>query len=376
MAVTSSERVPGEGSEPPAGTLLIDCDVHEGFSSVEQLMPYLDPHSQRLTKRIGGNNIANPNGFPYVIPIETRNGARGDWEDLDALVVPAASVEVMQEQLFAREGVTHAILNGFSYFSARAASYEFATALTRAYNDWQIHDWLDKDPRVFGSVHVVTNDPQAAAREIDRAGAHPQMVQVFLPLVTDRQYGDPMYRPIFEAAARNQLAIGFHHGAHTDTLVGWPRYYIEWHMVAAPHSAQFQLISLICNGVLDQLPDLKVAFMETGVAWVPWFLWRMDQQYRELRNEIPWVKRLPSETIKDSVRVSTQPLGDITSQQFTQLVEMSESERIFTFASDYPHYDADSVDVVLGRAVPEALRNRVRSTNALEIYPRLASSLT
>ena len=50
---------------------------------------------------------------------------------------------------------------------------------------------------------------------------------------------------------------------------------------------------------------------------------------------------------------------------------MSDSERIFTFASDYPHYDADSVDVVLGRAVPEELRERVRWRNALETYPRL-----
>lgn len=372
MAVTSSERAAGDDAEAPAGALLIDCDVHEGFSSIEQLMPYLDPHSQRLTKRIGGNYIANPNGFPYVIPIESRNGARGDWERLDELVVPAASIEVMRKQLFDGEGVTHAILNGFSYFSARAASYEFATALTRAYNDWQINDWLERDSRVFGSVHVVAHDPVAAAREIDRVGAHPQMVQVFLPLVTDRQYGDPMYRPIFEAAVRNDLAIGFHHGAHTDTLVGWPRYYIEWHMVAAPHSAQFQLISLICNGLFDQLPDLKVVVMETGAAWVPWFMWRMDQQYRELRNEIPWVKRLPTETMRDSVRVSSQPLGDLTAKQFTQLVEMSGSERIFTFASDYPHYDADSVDVVLGRSVPERLRNRVRYENALEIYPRLA----
>ena len=371
MAVTTSERVAGSGSGASAGALLIDCDVHEGFSSVEQLMPYLDPHSQRLTRRIGGNNMSNPNGFPYVIPIESRNGARGDWQRLDELVVPGGSVEVMRKQLFDGEGVTHAILNGFSYFSARAASYEFATALTRAYNDWEIHDWLEKDPRVFGSVHVVAHDPVEAAREIDRAGAHPQMVQVFLPLVTDRQYGDPMYRPIFEAAVRNQLAIGFHHGAHTDTLVGWPRYYIEWHMVAAPHSAQFQLTSLICNGVFDQLPDLKVIVMESGAAWVPWFMWRMDQQYRELRNEIPWVKRMPTETMRDSVRVSTQPLGDITAKQFTQLVEMSGSERIFTFASDYPHYDADSVDVVLGRSVPQELRNRVRYQNALEAYPRL-----
>jgi uncharacterized protein len=365
MAVTDSAAA----VDASLRTLLIDCDVHEGLKSVEQLMPYLDPHSQRLTKHYGGWNASNPNGFPYVVPMESRAVARMEWELEDGTV--GTTVEAMRRQLFDGEGVTHAVLNGFSYFSARTGSYEFATALTRAYNDWQLEQWLDKDERIFGSVHVVAHDPVAAAREIDRVGAHPQIVQVFLPLVSDRQFGDPLYRPIFEAAVRNRLVVSFHHGSHTETLFGWPRYYIEWHVVAAPHSAQNQLLSLICNGVFDQLPELRVCFMETGVAWVPWFIWRMDQQYRELRSEIPWVKRLPSDHMRDSVRVSSQPLGDITAQQFATLVEMSNSERMFTFASDYPHYDADSVDVVLGRSVGEELRERVRWRNALETYPRL-----
>jgi len=352
-----------------AQTMLIDCDVHEGLKSIEQLVPYLDPHSRRLTQHYGGWVASNPNGFPYVVPMKSKAVARMEWELTDGTV--GTELEAMRTQLFDGEGVSRAIINGFSYFSARAASYEFATALTSAYNDWQIEHWLSRDDRIYGSVHVVANDPQAAAREIDRVAAHPQIVQVFLPLVTDRQFGDPIYRPIFEAAVRNDLVVAFHHGAHTETLFGWPRYYIEWHMVAAPQSAQNQLLSLICNGAFDQLPELKVVFMETGVAWVPWFMWRLDQQYRELRSEIPWVKRLPSEHMKDSVRICTQPLGDITARQFTQLVEMADSERIFLFASDYPHYDADSVDVVLKSSIPEGLRNRVRYQNALDTYPRL-----
>jgi predicted TIM-barrel fold metal-dependent hydrolase len=131
------------------------------------------------------------------------------------------------------------------------------------------------------------------------------------------------------------------------------------------------LLSLIANGLFDRLEGLKVALLETGVAWVPWFMWRLDQQYRELRLDTPWIKRLPSEHMRDSVRISTQPLGDIKASHFKQLIEMSDAESMYVFSTDYPHYDADSADAVLPRSLGEDLVDRIRFKNALETYPRL-----
>lgn len=94
-----------------------------------------------------------------------------------------------------------------------------------AYNDYQIEHWLESDARLRGSVHVVGHTPQDAPHDIDRVAEHPQIVQVFLPTVTDREYGDPYYHPIYEAAQRNGLAVTFHHGTHTRAAqFGFPRY--------------------------------------------------------------------------------------------------------------------------------------------------------
>jgi predicted TIM-barrel fold metal-dependent hydrolase len=155
-------------------------------------------------------------------------------------------------------------------------------------------------------------------------------------------------------------------------LDGWPRYFVQWHNTAQIHATQNQVTSLVCNGLFDRYPDLKVVFLESGVGWVTPFLWRFDQQYRELRSEIPWVKRLPSERIADHVRFATQPKGDVTASQFEELIEMGGTERLFMFSSDYPHYDADSPEVALPRTLPLALRRRIQYQNALETYPRLA----
>ena len=101
--------------------------------------------------------------------------------------------------------------------------------------------------------------PEQAAREIDRAAEHPRVVQVILPLFTDKQWGDPFYRPIWEAAVRNGLVVTFHHSMATETLLGWPRYYIEWHTLAAPRTPRsHQVIEpRSVNGVFDKLPDAE-----------------------------------------------------------------------------------------------------------------------
>jgi predicted TIM-barrel fold metal-dependent hydrolase len=364
---------PGRSDEAAKGalTLLIDTDVHETMKGgPSALLPYLDPAWHRYVTGVGGDWQGLGLIGSYAKPVAT-NAARQDWNLDDGTA--GTDPEAMLRHLMDDENTSIAILNGSFPVSRVDHDYEFMQALATAYNSWQIDVWLERDPRICGSVHVIAHDPVAAAREIDRVAEHPQIVQVFLPTVTNRQYGDPFYRPIFEAAVRNNLALAMHHhGGHTETVLGYPRNFIEWHTTAAPHANQCQIVSMICNGTFEKFPELKVVALETGVAWVPWLMWRLDQQYRELRANVPWLKRLPSEHIRDNVRVSTQPITDITAKQFEQLTEMSESESVFVFSSDYPHWDADSAgSKVLDKLSPE-FRNRVRYENALETYPRLA----
>lgn len=364
MTLLDANPAPAEVAKD---TLLIDCDVHESWTSHMDVVPYLDPFWQRQFKLYGYKLPTPPR--PPVLPPLQHGASRREWDTGQTM---GSSLEVMQQHLFEQEKVTHGILDGFYAFSAVKGSYEFMKAFASAYNDWQIAEWLEPEPRLRGSVHVVIHDPEAAAREIDRVGSHPQIVQLFLPTLTDTEFGDPYYRPIFEAALRNDLAVALHHQGCTQTVLGYPRYYVEWHTTAAPLSAVGQLVSLVFNGTFERYPELKVVVLETGVAWLPWFMWRIDEQFRGHRAEVPWVKRLPSEQLRSQLRVATQPLSDITTKQFLQLIEMVESEDMYVFATDYPHYDADSADAVLPSKMPEALRRKIRYENALATYPKLA----
>lgn len=372
--MSASETAIDTDGETAAGRTdltIIDTDVHEMLFSAQDMVPYLEPYWQRVATEyawFGAMSPVAPTAFPYPFPFH-HAALRKEWVDEDGR--GGTDPEALVRHLFGNEGVSFAILCGSYRFSAMQGSYEFACALASAYNDLQIERWLETDKRILGSVHVVPHCPDAAVREIDRIAEHPQIVQVFLPLDSERQFGDPFYRPIFEAADRHGLAIGMHHGLETLVSAGYPRYWVEWHMLAPPQAAQLQLTSLIFNGVFDEFPDLHVSIMETGVAWVPWFTWRVDEHYRMARAETPWVKRLPSEYVRENVRVGTQPLGDVSTKQFMGLIELAQLEDVYVFATDYPHYDADSADKVLPRPMPDTLREKIAYRNALSAFPRI-----
>lgn len=350
-------------------TMLIDTDVHEIIQSQDELLPYMAEHWRQYLRDY--NNLTTtfvPCDAPYATP---QPRSRLDWM-VDG-EEPGTSVEIMRKQLLDGEGVDVAVLNGFLYPSLMVAGFEYAQALASAYNDYQAEHWLDQDSRLRGSIQVVAHDPELAVKEIKRMSKHPQMAQVFLPVATDRQYGDPMYRPIFEAAIEAGMPVTLHHHMNTRTAIGYPRYYSEWHVLAAPHAAQCQMTSLIFNGIFERYPELKVVFLELGAGWVPWYLSRADENYREFRHETPWMKRLPSEYVRDHIRFSTQPLTDVTTQEFVRMNEEYDISDVFLFSTDYPHFDSDSADAVLppGR-MPEDLRRKVRFENAVNTYPRFS----
>jgi uncharacterized protein len=362
MSLTENAEVaPGRRTS----TTLIDTDVHEEFRSLEELYPYLEPVWRHHLTDPGWIWAGVADNGAYLAPIEA---GRHEWMRADG-TTEASDFEATSRHLFETEGVTTAILNGFMHFSRMTRDVEFGAALASAYNDWQIEAWLERDPRYRGSVHVHAGLPDLAAREIDRVAEHPGVVQVFLPL-DSRQYGDPFYAPIFEAAVRNELPVTLHFGSPTETAIGHPRYFIEWHTLAPPQASMCQLTSILFNGLFDKYEGLKIVLLEAGVSWLPWYMRRADQQYRELRANTPWVKRLPSEHIRDHVRMSTQPMTEVNAQQFTRMVAETGTEHVYMFATDYPHYDADSASILAG--LGDELRERIFFRNAVETFPRLA----
>ncbi len=358
---------PATSAAPRRGPVFIDTDVHERVDTTS-LLPYLAPvwHKYITDYRWVPDRV-----LPYSQP------TAGGLDRLDSLLPdgrPGGSdLGWLTSQLLDEYNVEYAILTGWLNASAFAEGWmEFKTALMSAVNDYQAEHWLEKEPRLCGSVHVNAWDTEGSVREIDRMAAHPGFVQVML-YVGDQPFGHPRYHPIFEAAARHGLVVGIHHSENSPVSMGFGRYFAEWHTLV-PQVFMSQMGSLIFNGVFDKYPDLKVNMIEGGFSYVPHFMWHADQQYRQLRHEVPWVKRLPSQIIRDQIRFATQPIEEFTAEQLETLIGQMESDELVCFSTDYPHWDFDSPLEALPPDLNADLAQKIFYDNARALYQRLPAA--
>ena len=177
--LTATHAAAGTSAAAPPRTLLIDADVHERYSSVEDLFPFLDPvwrhHLSTPGWRWYGSTV---DPMPYLAPI---TGGRPEWLHPDGSQ-QSDDLEATSRHLFEEEGVTTAILNGSPshHFSAHEDRLRARPGARRGVQRLADRDWLEPDLRFRGSVHVVrTTRRRPRARSTRRR--HPQMVQVFLP---------------------------------------------------------------------------------------------------------------------------------------------------------------------------------------------------
>ncbi len=190
----------------------------------------------------------------------------------------------------------------------------------------------------------------------------------------ERPVGHPKYRPILEAAAHHRLPIAFHpggRGMHPITGCGWPSFYYEDH-VGYPQAALSHLASLIFEGAFDRWPELRIVVAEGGYSWAVPFSWRLDNCWRLLRDEVDHLERRPSEYVRERVWFTTQPIEEPVAPA-TQAALLAQLQRHglgdrLMFSSDYPHWDFDNPEAVLGRSLDSELRARILGATASELY--------
>jgi uncharacterized protein len=346
---------------------LIDCDVHVRWRHLEEVTVHLpEPWRSRAHK---GLSLYQVDGYYNVNGLRRRDAAPPTGGS------PGSDPSFTLTDLVDRYDLERAILLGESAHLgvSTLADPDWAAALASAYNDWLMTTWFPVDPRYLGSIIVAPQDPELAAREIERVAGHPQFVQVIMSSGARYPYGRRYYHPIYAAAERHGLPVAIHIGAEGaginqgPTAAGHPGHYIEWH-TCLTGTLQAHLVSMLCEGVFEKFPGLRWVMVEGGISWLPSLLWRLDKNWKGLRSEVPWVKRKPSEYAADHVRLTTHPLEEPDNpRHLLQLLDMFPAERMLLFSSDYPHWDFDN-PVHVFKQWPEALRDRVGTLNARELY--------
>ena len=364
-----------------ARTMAVDCDVHPHMpNGLSTLVPYMPEawrkrvavvHAQAgWAQDVYASQFSIPKNVLYINPVGVmrRDAVPDDGS------VPASNPEIVQRQLLDAHGIDRAVLIGGNMLGLGALpDPDLAAVIASAYNDWLTEHWLEQDERFRGSLVVAPQDIDQAVAEIERVGDRAGMVQIFLPGMATLM-GDRHFNKLYAAAAERKLPIAVHPNSADGIFTKAPplaggtyTYYIEWH-TALSQIFQANTISMVCQGVFERFPELRIVITEGGFSWVPDVMWRLDKDWRSVRDEVPWLKRLPSEYIVENVRFTTQPIPEPDDPKHLEaMIDIVHGEQTLVFSSDYPHWDFDNPLRALAE-IPEAIRERVRSTNAVELY--------
>jgi hypothetical protein len=343
---------------------VIDADLHNDLPALKALYPYLADHWVDYCEESAFTG-PDANDYPKGAPTTARADSRPDNGD-----PPGSSLDLLRRHALDPWRVRFGILN-CAYRVQSVHNPDLAAALATAINQWQIDAWLDPEPRLRASLVVPSQIPALAVAEIERFGAHSGFVQVALPVRSLIPYGSRIYDPIYAAAVAHDLVVGIQYGGAPGlppTPSGWPSTYLEEYAGMA-QVFQSQVISLVIEGVFDRFPGLRVALIEGGFTWLPSLMWRMDKEWKGLRHNTPWVKRPPSDYMREHIRLTVQPTDapDDTAQ-LQDIVEQIESDDMLLFATDYPHLQFATPQEAWPLQQPQALVRKVMVENAAQLY--------
>ena len=347
---------------------IADADIHHSPRDFKMLYRYLPQRWKAMLDEYGQRarqgNSSGPQ-YPKGQPDASRRDA---WPPGGGR--PGSDLGFMRTHHLDANGIDLGVLNMIRPHPGGFSNLDLSVAVARAINDWQVAEWTQPEPRLKASLVVPYEDTAASVAEIERWAGHPDIVQVLLLSRTRAPLGNPRYRPIFQAATDAGWPVGIHafgNGGHPVTSHGWPSHYIE-DMLGHAQSCQAMLTSMVVEGLFEAVPALRVVLIEAGFGWLPALAWRLDRAWRVLRAETPHLTRLPSETLRRQVWLTSQPMEEPDdSAHLRDCIEWLGWDRLL-FATDYPHWDYDDPDHCLRFAPGAAERQLFFRGNANDLY--------
>lgn len=357
---------------------VVDTDVHPAPSSTEQMAMYIpEPFRSRVaTNPRRQQQSPAPNIYYYDVPdfVNTTH-SRYDSQPPSG-GPPCSDPDFTYKQLIIDAKVDLGIL---APLVAPALLPELDTLRYMTLNNWLVHEWLsanNQHGRWRGCITICGRDPIAGAREIERMGDHPLIVQAMIghTYTGGRPLGSRYYDPIFAAATKHGLPVGMHSGPGTPfeftpiSPVGQGSHIIEFYSNSITLLFAAHVMSLVFDGAFERFPDLRFVFVEGAFTWLLPLLWRMDAYWKARRGDLPLVKRKPSEYVKEHIRICTQPLENPDQyDDYRQYIEWLDPASLLMFSTDYPHWTFDD-PAWAARRFPKSAVERVMATNAIELY--------
>ena len=220
---------------------------------------------------------------------------------------------------------------------------EVEVALARAYNRWLIDHVTSVEPRIKASLYLPFNAPEECEKMIEELGEKPGVVGFCVTAPRYKGVWDNAYARTYSMLEERGLPLAFHSGFMWggDRTMELCNRFIAVHALGFTWYNVVHLTNWVCNAMPERYPKLKVLWIESGLAWLPFLMQRLDNEYMMRSSEVPLLKKKPSDYMRDMFYTS-QPMEMYDNMKALELnFEMIKADTQLMYSSDYPHWDMD-----------------------------------
>jgi len=225
-------------------------------------------------------------------------------------------------------------------------SPELEAQLIHAYNRWFTERILTKESRIKSMLALPFSNAEACLRIIREFACKPGVVGFLITSQRNAPLWSAEYMPVYRDLEERGLPLAFHAGP--DYAVGRQmNRFISVHSISFVTCNMVHMTNWIMNGMAERFPKLRVIWIESGLAWLPFMMQRLDHEYLMRQSDVPLLRRLPSEYMCEMYYTS-QPMEKTNMKLLAATFEAIHAETQLLYSSDWPHWDFDTPAQIAG----------------------------
>lgn len=241
------------------------------------------------------------------------------------------------------------------------------TQLIMAYNRWFTERVLAHEPRVKSMLALPFSHPDACLRTIREFAGKPGVVGFMVTSQREASVFRNEYLPVYKELEERGLPLGFHAGPDYSVGKRMNRF-VSVHSISFVTCNMIHLTNWIMNGLPERFPKLNVLWIESGLAWLPFMMQRLDHEYLMRQSEVPLLKKMPSEYMREMYYTS-QPMESTNMKLLEMTFEAINAGSQLLYSSDWPHWDFEVPARIVGLPfLDEQQKRNILGENARRVF--------
>ncbi len=248
---------------------------------------------------------------------------------------------------------------------------EVEVALARAYNHWLCDTVLAHEPRIKSSLYLPLSDPKATYKMVEDFAGRKGVIGFTIIAANYKPVYDNCFIKTYRALEERGLPLVFHAGLTwgRDKAINLCNRFIAGHALGFSWSNILHCTNWLVNGMPERFPKLKTIWIESGLAWIPFLMQRLDNEWMMRSSEVPLLKKKPSDYMRE-MYFSTQPMEMVSNREALELTfKMINAETQLMYSSDYPHWDTDLPSTIYDLPfLSEQAKRNILGGNAKRVF--------